>query len=132
MKKYFCLLLFCAILLGLTGCGANKLTCTYEEADNEGATYEFKFDSKDKVTEVSIERYYVYPDEDEAKEDEEYYKSTIPNEKGFTYSVKRNGKKLTLKQTADISKVESDYLDGMTLEKSEIKSELESSGYKCK
>lgn len=132
MKKYFCLLLFCAILLVLTGCGANKLTCTYEESDNEGATYEFKFDSKDKATEVSIERYYVYSDEDEAKEDEEYYKSTIPNEQGFTYSVKRNGKKLTLKQTADISKVESDYLDGMTLEKSEIKSELESSGYKCK
>ena len=132
MKKYFGLLLFCAILLVLTGCGANKLTCTYVEDDNEGATYEFKFDSKDKATEVSIERYYVYPDEDEAKEDEEYYKSTIPNEKGFTYSVKRNGKKLTLKQTADISKVESDYLDDMTLEKSEIKSELESSGYKCK
>ncbi len=136
MKKVAGMLAAFAVLFGLTGCGAKTLKCTMEQG-NSKMSQTFTLDKDDKVTKVTMEMIGEADTEDEAKAAEEYYKE-IANDNdvaGITYSVSRSGKKVTLKGTADLSKVDADdidtYIGTKTNSKDAVKKAFEDDGYKC-
>ena len=118
MKKIIIILL---LAVALTGC-STKTTCT-QAGSEEGYSYQRKLvistDKDNKVTEVQINYAMTFDSVDDAKDKYELFASINDD-----YDLTLEGRKIIVKSSEDYSEYEQSV--------SELKDELEKSGYACK
>ena len=123
MKKFSFLFMVAAVLM-VTGCGKEKLVCTNEQSYgtaklNTEITVTF---DKEYASKTTTKMLASFDEEATAKSFAGNYK----DKKEFT--VKRDGKKVTVTQTTEFDKKEAKSEDN---KKDAIKKYLQESGFKC-
>ena len=136
MKKT---LLLVASLLFLTGCGANKVTCTKDEEVDGGKTSEtitvkFNGEKISHLENTSIATYDDEADADTEMESAEFLKSMMTLV-GFECEIKQDGNKITVTYSADeeaLNKLAEEGTTDYNIGKDDYTTSMESNGYTCK
>ena len=137
MKKLGLVLVAFLAVFSLTGCGGKKVKCTRTE-DGEKQTLVGVF-KDDKLVKYEAEMTETFETEEEAEQGYALLQLTsglMGSIEGVELKVDKSGKKVTMKMTADISKMSTedaeDLLDGKIMSMSEFKTSMEEDGFTCK
>lgn len=141
MKKLSLIVL--ASLFLLTGCGKNRLVCTYEESGagfESKTTYTFTF-TDEKVKKAMMKTTTTLLDDNNNKESIEAYKELAESsandynkEEGVSAKVSNNKNKITITIEIEAAKLSLEALNnyGLDYGKEDLTGELENMGYSCK
>ena len=117
MKK---ILLVLSVML-LTGCG-NKLVCNLETSEENYESKQkitFKFDSSDKVNDVTVDYTMIFEDEETAKTYKNVFETLDDN---YEINLEKN----------EINIISTKNYDQYKENKEELKKQFENNGYSCK
>ncbi len=115
MKKYY-LVVLCALLFIVTGCGKKQVTCSTTIKSESGVNITLKaigdLDEKDTITDVTV--IYDFSQKSIVNSYCEYMKKIEDPEKGITVSC--SGSEIIIKGMASIAESDKDSVIGLTKE----------------